>query len=256
MDSSLSIQLPGLDLMGNAFRGWGAPGVYIESFEGWEGMTSGRREAVAIPFQHGEFDLPVFRGPRVVSIAGFVVARSAYELGQFSAAITGCGADGDLVPITVHLQGLVLEAQVRVIEGTFKDSGRRGDLVTGTFTMQLVAPDPRKYGEQQRFDDSGSVQVHHRGNFPATPTLRIAGTAPSGYTITGPGGRQIVVTRALTAGSPHTLDLASGGLIVGSSRVAGGISTWRPFTIPPRKKVTVSVSDGLDLRVTLRDTYM
>ena len=253
----LRIGLPGVMI-------WGAPyeplarGLYVlpGGFKGWDGSPSGRREAVARPFAHGEFDLPVFRSPRVVTISGVAVAGSTYELRQLSEALTALGADGEMLPLVVDHEGQELKAYARVIEVTFTDEGKRGARQRAKFSVNLVCPDPRKYGVTNVYSGDGSVLVWQRGNFPGLPQIRVSGASSSGYTVTGPGGKKIVVSRALASGSPHTLDLATGALLVGGSRVLGGVASYQEFTIPPKKKATVSVSSDLALQVTVPDTYM
>ena len=254
----LRISLPGLTVLGAPYDRDLPTGFYVEKngLNGWEGQPSGRRESVAPPFAHGEFDLPMFRTPRVVTISGYAVAESPYELRQMSNAVTGVGADGEMIPVIVELQGQVLEAYGRVLEAPFTDAGVRGRYPYGKFSVQLVCVDPRKFGPKQVVSGVSTVEVVQWGNFPALPRVRVSGTSPSGYTVTGPGGEQIVVSRPLTSGSPHTLELASGGLFVGGARVLGGVASYQGFTIPPRDAVVVSVSGGLSLQVTTPDTYM
>lgn len=254
----LRITVAGVEFWGGNWRSGAPHGLFVGDggLKGWEGSPSGRREAVGRPFAHGEFDLPVFRSPRVVTVSGVAAAPSEYELRQLANDVTGLGADGELVPVAVDLEGQVLTASARVVEASFTDSGRRFGDVHGVFSVNLVCPDPRKYGETSVFSGSGSVSVWQRGNFPAAPSVRVSGSAASGYTVSGPGGGKIVVSRALTSGSPHTLDLATGALMVGGSRVLGGVASYKGFTIPARKKTTVSVTNSSSLQVTVKDTYM
>lgn len=254
----LRLDLPGVEMWGAPYLRGKPNGLYVApgGFKGWEGSPSGRREAVGRPFAHGEFDLPVFRSPRVVAISGVAVAGSVYELRQLSNAITALGADGEMIPVIAVHQDQTLEAYARVIEARFTDSGHRDGNIHGDFAIDLVFPDPRKYGETNVYSDVSSVLVWQRGNFPAMPQIRVSGASSSGYTVTGPGGEKIVVSRSLTSASPHTLDLATGALIVGGSRVLGGVASYQGFTIPPKQRVKVSVNNNLAVQVTVPDTYM
>jgi hypothetical protein len=122
---------------------------------------------------------------------------------------------------------------------------------TAVYSVKLYAPDPNLYGEVNEFA-AGEV-AFQRGNFAAHPTFVVSGAAAGGYTITGPGGKRIVVTTPLVAGTPHTIDSAEGEVMVGSS--LGNISVFEPWTIGPGLPgVTHSISAG-SLRVLVPDTY-
>lgn len=231
-------------------------GLFVgpDGFSGWDDGVDVRREAVPRPGQHGEFDLPVFNGSRVISIDGHALAWSEYELGHLRNRIMGVCADGGLQPISVNHQGDTLHAKVRRgAKPTFVDAGIRHGMMRARFAIFLVAADPRKYGEVYEYA-AGQPAVHH-GNFPATPRLMV-GAGSGGYTVTGPFGRQIVVGTA-PAGA-HYIDFASGGLFTAAGvRQVGAITVYQPWSIPvgvPGVTATISGARSLTQRVT--DTYI
>jgi hypothetical protein len=129
------------------------------------------------------------------------------------------------------------------------------DATTARFQVTLWAPDPRMYGEVHDF--AGGTAAVNRGNFPARPQLIVSGTATSGYTVTGPDGRKVTVTKALTAGAPHTIDFAKGGLYVGDVRQLRAISVYQPWTVGPGLPgVTATVNNGATLIQRVTDTYI
>jgi hypothetical protein len=84
----------------------------------------------------------------------------------------------------------------------------------------------------------------------------ITGASAPGYTITGPAGRRIVVTRPLVAGTPHVIDTATGGLLIDGVRVQGGVSVWEPWQIDVGLPgVTHTISAGA-LLVEVTRTFM
>lgn len=251
----LRIQFPSLSVFGAPYRDGDPTGFYVQKrgLIGWDGSPLGRREAVERPFQHGEYDLPVFRGPRVLTLKGYAIARSEFELGMMTNLLGGVGASGGAVALNVDYLDRSQSARARVLSLDFTDSGIRGNRPWSEFTMEMVCADPRKYGESRTFRDEAAS---HRGNFPATPRLRVSGVREAGWTVTGPSGRRVSVDRPLIASAPHEIDLATGALIVGGSSSAGGLVLFEPWTIPVATNVAHSVSSGLTLDVILRDTYM
>ena len=234
-------------------------GLFIAK-DGWDGWDDGggeaRVESVARPGMHGEFDLPVLMGASVFSIDGWALAPSAFMLGRLRSTVMGIGADGQLMRATVHHQEQTLWADVRrAVKPTFKDAGVRHGLLRARFFLQFRAPDPRKYGETVDFP--GGEKAVQYGNFPARPDLIVTGTAASGYTVTGPGGRRVVVTKALTAGAPHTISFAKGGLWVGGVRQLRAISMYEPWTVPPTAVGAVAtVDNGVSLVQRVTDTFV
>lgn len=231
-------------------------GVFVgpDGFHGWEDGVDVRRESVERPAQHGEYDLPVFNGSRVISVDGHALAWSEYALGHLRNRIMSVGAAGTRTQIAVTLQGETLHAMVRRgAKPTFVDAGIRYGLHRARFALFLVAADPRKYGTTAEFP-AGSAAVHY-GNFPATPRLLI-GAGSGGYTVTGPGGRQVVVGTA-PAGA-HYIDFASGGLFTAAGvRQVGAITVYQPWEIGPGGPgvvATITGSRTLSQRVT--DTFI
>ena len=234
-------------------------GLFVapDGFTGWDdGGGDIRRESVPRPAEHGEFDLPVFQGSRVFSIDGWALAWSERELGQLRSVVTGIGATGDRVKVTVDHQGQTLWAMARRgAKPTFKDTGVRYGLHRARFMMQFVARDPRKYGEVREFA-AGEAAVQY-GNFPATPKIIVSGVAASGYTVTGPDGRQVIVYHPLVASQPHTIDFARGGLFVGGVRIPGAISVYQPWSVPPGAPgVVTTVNGSRTLRIEVADTFV
>lgn len=122
-----------------------------------------------------------------------------------------------------------------------------------SYRLQLWAPNPRIFGEVRDFP-AGSPAYHY-GNFPATPRLLI-GAGSGGYTVTSSTGRVITVNSSAPSGA-HYIDFANGGLYTGAGvRVAGAVTIYQPWTIPPGAPgvaATISGSRSLAQRVTDTD---
>lgn len=252
----LSIKFPHFEVTGAPYQQGAPGGLFVKKggFQGFDDMPSGRREAVARPTAHGEFDLPVFRGPRVPSIEGVAIAHSAFELAGLRSFVTGCAADGQSVLISIEHQTQNLSMHARVIEATFTDRGSRGRRVEADFSLHMVCADPRKYGDRNTIAGA-SVEAFQRGNFPAAPVVEVVGPRSGPYTITGPGGRKVTVSQSLTAGQTHRIDFATGGVTRNGSRQLGALTHFTPWSVPPGTIVPMSISAG-SMTVVVADTYM
>ena len=235
-------------------------GLFIEreGLQGWDDGVTVRGESVPIPAGHGEFDLPVFRGGRAITLSGVAAARSPFELGRLRSLVMGIGAAGQSVPIRVWHQDEWLRAVGRIAPGTtpaFRDTGGAGPKARARFELQLLCRDPRKYGASRMF--AAGALAFHRGNFPAIPAVRVTRRSGSGgYTVSTPAGR-VVVSQALPVGASHLIDLRTGGLYNGATRIVGGMPTFQPWTIPAASTGLVhTVSTGLTLEVEVTDTYI
>lgn len=233
MTEQLLIRAEGVTIHGAPLNG--APprgGIYVtkDGFGGWEDTTDPRGESVPRPSEHGDFDFDVFHTPRVVPIEGVILAPNPELLKNYRDHLAAIGTAGRRFRVTVTLQGETTWAWARRGMLRVRDAGIRHGWHRATFTWQFVCRDPRRFGDVEPFS-TGQVAIN-RGNFPAWPVFTVSGTAP-GYTITGPGGQRIVVTRALVAGQPHRIDTSTGGLVINGVRVEGGVSVWEPWTIDP-----------------------
>ena len=216
----LEIRVDGREILG-APRDRTRPNGFIvkpDGFQGWQGLPSGRREALVRAVEHGEHDVPVFLPSRVVTIDLWVLAGSAYELGHLGDSLVGIGATGARTRVAVTLQGKTLYADGRRVLCEFDDSALRRGSEYGEGQLQMVFADPRKYGNTNVLPGDSmtpknpaavatTISVYSYGNFPAYPVVEIP-NAPAGYTISSPGGTYTVT--GATAGGTHTVDLRRG----------------------------------------------
>lgn len=179
-----------------------------KGLQGWEGLPEGRREAVQHALAHGEFDVPVKLPARVITVDGYVIARTAFDLNRMCHQIRGWGAAGDRFTLSVELQGETLASMVRSVKRDAVDTGdRSGGFYSAEFQVQMIAADPRKYAAVESFTATPSAWVASRGNFPTHPVIEIP-DAPSAYTVTSPGGT-FAVTGAPSGGT-HRIDMSTG----------------------------------------------
>ena len=199
-------------------------------FEGWDDGPDVRRESIDREGQHGEFDMPVFNGSRVISIDGHALAWSDVELGHLRNRIMGIAADGRRTRLTVEHQGSTLWADVRRgARPTFRDAGIRFGMLRARFAIHMVAADPRKFGDLSDFP--GGAMALNRGNFPATPEHLITGTSGA-YTVNGPSGKKFMVSSGPGSGTDR-IDMATGRVYRNGALQLGVTLRADLWTIPP-----------------------
>lgn len=230
------------------------PGAYVTRVEG---LGSGAEVA---------FDnLRTGRTPGVLDIDGTRERERSIVISGFAYA-ESLRAVGSLVDQLAHI--LVDESRHAVLTWTDLAQSRhafvrrssivatrRGATRFVDFTLKLRAPDQRIYGPTVGWSSWGaSVTVDHRGYYPAPTTIQVAGSSTSGYTVSGPQGRSLVVARALTSANAHEYDSDTGVVIVAGSALETGIARADSIEIP-RGRHTLTVNNGAQLRVRFPTTY-
>lgn len=248
----LEIRAQGRTIRGHLL---GREGLVVEpsGFQGWLGLPAGRRESLARAVEHGEHDVPVFLPSRVITVDGYAVADSEQSLGHLIDNLSGVGATGDRFRLTVDMHGDVKYADVRRVSCVTDDPGFRGGSFIADFQLQLVAADPRKYGETRVLPESGtatSIQVFQYGNFPAFPVVEIP-SAPSSYTISA-GGKTFTVAGA-TSGGTHTVDMRTGRVYRNGVEMPG-VGSGPLWAVPVGASWTHTLS--VAGRVRIIDTYI
>lgn len=240
------------------FTALGAPnevgddtGFFIEraGWTGWESGTDTRGDDVARTLAPGSFDRPGFQSARVVSIGGWAQANSPEELGHMRAIVTGLGADGGLVRVTVDEHGKTMWGDFRLTGKTsFVDQG--GDN-TARFQIQFWSAREQLFGETRTFPSGASV--YHYGNYGATPKITVTGSGA--YTITS-GSRQFIVSSALPAGQTDVIDFRTGWVRRNGALMFGGVSRAETWAIPPGQQVPMSITGGMSMSVAVTDTWV
>lgn len=249
----LKVRVDGLEFRG--FDDGNQRGYWIKAggWEGWDDSVDAHTDTADRPQADGQFDSDQFLTGRTVRMAGFFASESLIELDHMARRLRGMLHGQSKRKLVVEGAGGVEWATVRRgLERPTVDIGgnpQGAELFVGEFEMFFRAPDPFKYGDPITAGPAQSVEFVNRGNQPAVPTLTVTGASPGGYTVSGPDGRQVVVTRALQAGIPHRFDTRLARLYVGGAHVLGGVSKADFFDLPMGAS-NVSVSNGLSLTVT------
>lgn len=226
--------------------------ILDDKLSGWFEGPAVRAESIPIPGAHGEYDLPVFREPRIISIEGMIYTDSDFEQDQAINALLRVCADGQRERLTVESAAGSTSAMVRLSDGPEISRIRLG--THARYRMVLRASDPRRYGEERSYT-GGAVQAFHYGNFPAKIQAVVRGPRAAGYEIQGPGGRRVVVAQELGSLDHHTIQFWSGRVYRNGTRQLGALTVFQPWTVPPGPPTSMSCPSG-EMTINITDTYI
>lgn len=258
-----SVQIDGLE-----FNGVSRYGSCSATLTGWWERPDTKGQSVPVENGDGDLDLPVWNAPRYVTVEGLMRAKSHDDMHEWMDRVNGL------------LQGNGQFAGDQQAGGRLQVMGHGGprwapvkwnaatDLVTHTdalvsYQLKLKSNRPQKFGNVQVLTIPASLSytdVFHRGNTVSYPVLVVSGSAGGGYTIRTVGGTTYTVTRALASGTPHTIDMRTGRLMVGGAYVSGGVSSagiirvWAGSTVPVRIQPLTTGSPVMT--VTTLDTFI
>lgn len=222
----------------------------INSLEGWKETPPEKSNSEARALADGDYDAEVFYGSRLVTVNGRLSATNPEMAFSASERLSGLLRAPSL--FSVDQFGMMRSGMAR--RGRIAPGQIKGRHLP--FQMELRFIDPYKYGEKHTETGSpGSpASLFHRGTADAWPVVTVSGSSASGYLLTF-NGRTVTVTRALVAGSPHTLDFRTGILRVGGSVARGGIGTANFGPIPPGLPKLMTINAG-NISVAYHDTFI
>lgn len=223
-----------------------APGTnqVLTELKGWHGSAPVRRESTDRLWAHGSFSERGWKGERVITMSGHVTAETRTEAAGICDELAALFGDGELGRFTVNDVDQGTRYADVYLAGRIDvdwDSDREID-----FTLDMVAPDPRKYGGLEEYvtgsavpgggldnDPSlfnntenvldfgdggpqGSVTIVNTGTAPSTLIFEVHGLVPaSGFIITESGtGRQLVYSSFIHTGDYLVLNSADGTVLM------------------------------------------
>ncbi|MHC9046814.1 hypothetical protein ACYX8G_19690 [Microbacterium saperdae] len=247
-------------LEGITFEGGDGDSPYTiipDGLKGWFEGVDTRRENIDRLASHGQFLTPGYLSGRLVTIDGEIYTADYREQEIATDRLRGLLAGGGTGQLTVTTGLRSTYATVQRNGAPTIRLDRWGLLAT--YQVQFWAVDPRRYSvDMESTGPASSITVTNEGNIEALPVLHITGAAAGGYTISGPGGKLIVVSRPLVSGVPHRFEMRTARLYVGGTQVVGGVSRADLFDIPPARPTgtQLSVSAGALLRAEVRHTFI
>lgn len=240
-------------------------GYNLTGLPGWRGRPQGSRAETPRVGGLGTVPDPLWPGSRAFSIVGYVhsTSRMTHLCDELAALWPDPRGEETL---TVVEDGVAQYIRARAVDLTILDETAPG---FRDFQIQLVADDPRRFGEAREFTSStANCVVHQRGSWPADPTVTVRATSAlaGGYRLrlTGEDGHSISSMRfnALATGSRHVVEPATGIVrTTAGAVVPSALHSGAPWRIPRGERCTVrleviSGGAGVVERVQVTDTYM
>lgn len=216
--------------------------LWLDELEGWGTSTGVRRTRTDREGEHGEFSERGYRQARMVTLKGDATCPSdaVAALAELRlAALLGDGTDG-LVAVTDS--ATVPMAATAYLASEVK-IGWKNDL-TPTYLIQLLCPDPRRYGNKLSASTGvavpagalpyplyspappgvidygtpgspGTVTIVNSGTADTAPRFTVTGNLPFGFSITDTVGRtKLVYSGAVISGQTVVLDAEDGSVVL------------------------------------------
>lgn len=173
-----------IELLGVTMAGSGEPdrGLIWTNLQGWRGLPDKRGETSVIPGGHGRFARSsVLRESRVITVIGHVYAADNAELHAVAdrlEAQLGAGGVGEMKVSTPG--GGTWSREVEIDTLTIDpDRGRRWT----KFTIDMLAPDPRRYGPRVAVGPVTLPQVSGGVRFPQRAPFNFGRVSEAGRLI-------------------------------------------------------------------------
>lgn len=267
-------QVTWVELLGVTMSGEREPdsGLVWSDLEGWWGLPDARGEADAIPGAHGRFPrTTLLREARVMTLVGHIYAANNHELHEIRDKLEAELGVGSGSMIVATAAGGLWERGVEI--DTLKIDPDRGKRWT-KFTVDMVAPDPCRYGPTQVIGpvglptSTGGVRLPQRlpwnfgqtsaaarmlltnsGALPVHPVMRVSGGFESVSIVEVTTGQRLVLESPVLPGYDVLFDSGARRAEVRGSEVTRWMNRRQWFEILPgdtheyRFEVTGQVGD-------------
>jgi hypothetical protein len=223
------------------------------AFSGWTDGVAVRRPDAPRPKGHGDFVEKATLASRLISLQGVAFADSSYALKVMRDRMIGIFSDAQYTSLAVQF-GDIRYSTVG-LEG--KPSWVPTTDLSASWKLDLYAPDPYIYGEEQTVQTGANVSkgglafplsypldyqivgndtaqtITNKGNAKAWPHFKIIGDFYSGFTITDNLGNKITYNGVVTKQSPVVIQTDTGVALQNGVDKSTFLSDRGWFYIPP-----------------------
>lgn len=255
----------------------------ITGVDGWDAGAPMRRKKRERVDRHGTFTEPGRRDERTISVSGSYQAPDRASAAAFVDQINAYLGEGQAGLLEVADPDLGTRRVTVLLDAP--DVTWRGG-VDVTFTLDLGAPDPRKYGDPVEVEtgvpkaggglfteplfggdnagvldfgmatETGMVSITNTGTAPTALVLTVTGpVAAKGFTITEPDtGGQLVYNTAVLAGQRLILDARAGTVLLDgyANRSRNLVSrSWPVLDGGETRRFLFEAADSPDARLTI-----
>jgi hypothetical protein len=238
----------------------------LTRLDGWFSPAGTRRNSTERLWAHGSFSERGWRDQRVITVGGHIFTKTRTDAANMTDTLSAALADGTAGKFIVNDADLGYREATVYIEGTPAVEWDGG--VDIFFMIDMVAPDPRKYGELLTAtslpaapggglvfdlftganegvldfggaDTPGTVTLENVGTADTAPVFTVSGYAP-GFTITETlSGSRLVYTSTIAAGQTLVINAADGSVLMDGYADRSAYLTRREWTrVPGRTRQT------------------
>lgn len=228
----------------------------LDEIEGWMESPEIKSDRADRVNGDGVVQSEIFYQSRLITYSGRVISKNhgyLHEAANRLVALPGRGKKKFVVDGHGPTQWAMVDPRGKVKLNFATDTYL-------SFQIPLEATDPFKYGVKRSYRTAVGtpVDVFHSGSMPAWPVATVNGSFQQGYELTL-NGQLVQITRPLTSGKTHTVDMRTGILRENGTRVYGSVGIAEYLTVEPgRKQNFYAVANTGSGNVTLDvyDTYI
>ncbi|MCZ9884637.1 phage distal tail protein [Arthrobacter sp. B2a2-09] len=238
----------------------------LTGLEGWHSAPGTRRNGTDRLWAHGSFSERGWREERLITVSGHIFSETRAEAAHMTDTLNAALADGTAGTFVVDDADLGRRTATVYLTGKpTVDWDGNVDII---FVVDMVAPDPRKYGVPAAastlaaapggglaFDlfagatagvldfgeagTPGTVTLENAGTADTAPLFKVSGYAP-GFTITEPtSGARLVYSGTVAAGQTLVIDASDGSVLLDGYADRSAYLTRREWTcLPGRTRQT------------------
>lgn len=232
----------------------------LTHLDGWFSPAGTRRNATDRLWAHGTFSERGWRDQRVITVGGHIFTKTRAEAAAMTDELAAALADGTAGKFIVNDADLGYREATVFIQGTPTVNWNGG--VDVFFMIDMVAPDPRKYGplatattlaaapggglifdlftgtnagvlDFGASDTPGTVTLENVGTADTAPVFTVTGMAP-GFTITETStGARLIYSDTLAAGQSLVINAADGSVLLDGYADRSAALIRREWTLIP-----------------------
>lgn len=247
-----------IELMGLTLSGHKKPdqGLYWTDLVGWNGVPDLRGTPDLIPGAHGRFKRSVYlRDSRAITLVGHILCDTHRELVAVKDRLESALAEGGGSMIVATGEAGAWERFVEIDTLVIEpDHGR----AYTKFTVDMVAPDPRRYGPVIRVgpaglpvstggvrfpqstpfnfgsvSDAGRLIVHNAGLIPLHPIIEVEGGFSTVSVQDIVGGNRLTLEHPVPVGGSVFLDSRVRRVTADHQEVTRWLTRREWFSVPP-----------------------
>lgn len=249
---------------------------------GWTDGVDVKRSSQARPVSDGDFSEPTYFNSRVIIASGYAIANSVGQLHQMRDQFTKVLSDKKYRELAVTTGAGTRYATVSLAN---KPGWIQETDLTAAWKLELYAPDPYIYGEEQvvqtsinqtiggltlgplsfplDFDlpESTTTQIiTNKGNAKMWPKFRITGNYTAGFTITNNMNQKVTYNGVVTQFSPVVIDMGKGTAIQDNTDRSYLITDRDWISVDPGQSIRpdfIPIENGLGwCEAVYRDTWI